>query len=342
MKIKFEALKEQAKVSRPIKAFTVSSQRADLSFKTNQSVDGVPSQYTCNACPQGASNKILVIEQLKDQVQSRGNTIHELRERISRLIKKHSDADPIHDLKAVDSQNKELHVKVNSLYDLNERWRAKNEKVKRHYKELYDSIKITRAPHNRNNKEVHQDYLKHLKESVATLCQIVEEQNDVVERQNHTLVEAVQTMLIFSKALMFLWAKAVAATCYTQNRSFIYTRHNKTPYELVHDKKPDLTFFRVFAPYVPPTNKDLKILFQQMFDEYLEPPRVERPVSPAPAVPVLLNTAAKSTIMEENPLAPIDNDPFVNMFALEPSSKALLSRDVSSAASTYVTKTHYH
>nr|GEX16488.1 copia protein [Tanacetum cinerariifolium] len=45
------------------------------------------------------------------------------------------------------------------------------------------------------------------------------------------------------------------------------------------------------APYVPPTNKDLEILFQSMFDEYLEPPRVERPVSPASAVPVPVNSA---------------------------------------------------
>nr|GEZ41404.1 hypothetical protein [Tanacetum cinerariifolium] len=78
-------------------------------------------------------------------IQSRGNTIRELREKISRLTKKHSVAVPIHDLKALDSQNKELHAKVNALHDLNEHWRAKNEKVKRHYKELYDSIKITRA-----------------------------------------------------------------------------------------------------------------------------------------------------------------------------------------------------
>ncbi|GKG38113.1 hypothetical protein Tco_0457336, partial [Tanacetum coccineum] len=35
------------------------------------------------------------------------------------------------------------------------------------------------------------------------------------------------------------------------------------------------------SPYIPPTNKELEILFQLMFDEYLEPPRVERPVSPA-------------------------------------------------------------
>ncbi|GJY67707.1 putative ribonuclease H-like domain-containing protein [Tanacetum coccineum] len=54
------------------------------------------------------------------------------------------------------------------------------------------------------------------------------QQNGIVERQNLTLVEAARTMLIFSKALMFLWAEAVAIACYTQNKSLIHTRHNKT------------------------------------------------------------------------------------------------------------------
>ncbi|GJW14887.1 retrovirus-related pol polyprotein from transposon TNT 1-94 [Tanacetum coccineum] len=80
------------------------------------------------------------------------------------------------------------------------------------------------------------------------------QQNGVVERWNRTLVEAARTMLIFSKAPMFLWAEVVATACYTQNRSLIHTRHCKTPYELVHDKKPDLTFFRVFGALCYPTN----------------------------------------------------------------------------------------
>ncbi|GJR27770.1 hypothetical protein Tco_1104002 [Tanacetum coccineum] len=101
------------------------------------------------------------------------------------------------------------------------------------------------------------------------------------------------------------------------------------------------------APYVPPTNKELEILFQPMFDEYLEPPHVKRPVYPAPAVPVPVNlagtpssttikqdapslshspsssalqspgsqqgVAAGSTIIEDNPFAPVDNDPFNKM-----------------------------
>nr|GFA37404.1 retrovirus-related Pol polyprotein from transposon TNT 1-94 [Tanacetum cinerariifolium] len=80
------------------------------------------------------------------------------------------------------------------------------------------------------------------------------QQNGVVERRNRTLVEAARTMLIFSKAPMFLWAEVVATACDTQNRSLIYTRHHKTPYELVHNKKPDLIFFRVFGALCYPTN----------------------------------------------------------------------------------------
>ncbi|GJR88517.1 retrovirus-related pol polyprotein from transposon TNT 1-94 [Tanacetum coccineum] len=67
-------------------------------------------------------------------------------------------------------------------------------------------------------------------------------------------MEAVHTMLIFSKAPLFLWAEAINTACYTQNRSLIRLRYNKTPYELMHDKKPDLSFFHVFGSLCYPTN----------------------------------------------------------------------------------------
>ncbi|GJU18860.1 retrovirus-related pol polyprotein from transposon TNT 1-94 [Tanacetum coccineum] len=204
----------------------------------------------------------------------------------------------------------------------------------------------------------------------------IPKQNGIVERRNRTLVKAARTMLIFSKAPMFLWAEAVATACYTQNRSLIHTRHDKTPYELVHDKKPDLTVFSVFDALLPPTNKELEILFQPMFDEYLEHPHAERPVSPAPAVSVPVNStgtpssttidqdapspshspsssalqslslhqgvAVESTLMEDNPFAPVDNNPFINVFAPEPSSEASSSGDLSSAESPYVSQTLHH
>ncbi|GJT08963.1 putative ribonuclease H-like domain-containing protein [Tanacetum coccineum] len=80
------------------------------------------------------------------------------------------------------------------------------------------------------------------------------QQNGVVERRNHTLIEAARTMLIYAKAPLFLWAEAVATACYTQNRSIVRLRHGKTPYELLHDKPPDLSFFHVFGALCYPTN----------------------------------------------------------------------------------------
>nr|GEW85789.1 hypothetical protein [Tanacetum cinerariifolium] len=49
-------------------------------------------------------------------------------------------------------------------------------------------------------------------------------------------------------------AEAINTACYTQNRSLIRLRYNKTPYELMHDKKPDLSFFHVLGSLCYPTN----------------------------------------------------------------------------------------
>ncbi|GJW86664.1 retrovirus-related pol polyprotein from transposon TNT 1-94 [Tanacetum coccineum] len=80
------------------------------------------------------------------------------------------------------------------------------------------------------------------------------QQNGVVERRNRTLVETTRTMLIFYKAPLFLWAEAINTACYTQNCSLIRLRYSKTPYELMQDKKPDLSFFYVFGSLFYPTN----------------------------------------------------------------------------------------
>ncbi|GJW03351.1 hypothetical protein Tco_1562207 [Tanacetum coccineum] len=52
-------------------------------------------------------------------------------------------------------------------------------------------------------------------------------------------------MLIFSCALLFLWAEAIATACYTQNRSVIHHRFNKTPYDLLNGRKLDISFLHV-------------------------------------------------------------------------------------------------
>ncbi|GJU43836.1 retrovirus-related pol polyprotein from transposon TNT 1-94 [Tanacetum coccineum] len=162
---------------------------------------------------------------MKASIQGKDNAIKKLRTQISQLKETRSEADHTLDFRTLDFQITQLTEKVTVLQEQNELFRAENEKVKQHYKELYDSIKITRAkhieqttalltenenlkaqihenlkcntmesvkprvlapgryaidvepipPHNRNNREVHLHYLKHLKESVETLREIVEE-----------------------------------------------------------------------------------------------------------------------------------------------------------------------
>ncbi|GJX59012.1 retrovirus-related pol polyprotein from transposon TNT 1-94, partial [Tanacetum coccineum] len=73
------------------------------------------------------------------------------------------------------------------------------------------------------------------------------QQNGVVERRNRTLVEAARTMLTFANLSLFLWAEAIATTFFTQNRSIIHKRFDKTPYELINKRKPNIKFFHVFG-----------------------------------------------------------------------------------------------
>nr|GEY00127.1 retrovirus-related Pol polyprotein from transposon TNT 1-94 [Tanacetum cinerariifolium] len=80
------------------------------------------------------------------------------------------------------------------------------------------------------------------------------QQNGVVERHNRTLVEAARTMLIFSRAPLFLWAEVIATACFTQNHSIIHRRFNKTPYELINGRKPDISFLHVFGALCYPKN----------------------------------------------------------------------------------------
>nr|GEW97475.1 retrovirus-related Pol polyprotein from transposon TNT 1-94 [Tanacetum cinerariifolium] len=73
------------------------------------------------------------------------------------------------------------------------------------------------------------------------------EQNGVVERRNCTLVEAARTMLSATKVPLFFWAEAIATTCFTQNRSLVIPRHEKTPYHIINDRKPSVKFFYNFS-----------------------------------------------------------------------------------------------
>nr|KAJ0186845.1 hypothetical protein LSAT_V11C900480300 [Lactuca sativa] len=133
------------------------------------------------------------------------------------------------------------------------------------------------------------------------------QQNGVAERRNRTLIEAGRTLMIHAGLPMSFWAEAVNTACFTQNRSLIHRIHKKTPYEMLKDRKPDVSFFHVFGCICYILNqRDPRSKFEPKADkELLSCPFDEAPSAedktdssdPIIPVPCSLNqdTAATST-----------------------------------------------
>ncbi|GJU24018.1 putative ribonuclease H-like domain-containing protein [Tanacetum coccineum] len=153
-----------------------------------------------------------------------------------------------------------------------------------------------------------------------------------MELRNRTLVEATRTILFFSRAPLFLWAEAIATACYTQNRSIIHRRFNNTPYELINGRKMDISFLHVFGAlcypkndredigklgakgldltYAPstittqqPTERELDLLFEAMYDDYIggHPSAATRTAPAAQAPQVLQILTASTTTADTSP-----------------------------------------
>ncbi|GJZ92543.1 retrovirus-related pol polyprotein from transposon TNT 1-94 [Tanacetum coccineum] len=76
------------------------------------------------------------------------------------------------------------------------------------------------------------------------------EQIGIAERKNKTLIEAARTMLNGSILSKHFWTEAVRIACYTQNRSIIVKRHDKTPYEIFRERILYIIYFHLFGCHV--------------------------------------------------------------------------------------------
>ncbi|GJY55346.1 hypothetical protein Tco_0454461 [Tanacetum coccineum] len=156
LKIKAKVLKEKAKSTIPITAMMVyppntpamlvpkflpTKSQVQVSLKGKGVFEQTKTCYLTKVIPffktikehfEGIQKALIkevkemkeVFNQIEAELQGRGNTICDLKEKISRLKEKHTKADPVLDFKALNSQNKDLTEKVNALQDLNEHFRA--------------------------------------------------------------------------------------------------------------------------------------------------------------------------------------------------------------------------
>ncbi|GJT45706.1 hypothetical protein Tco_0954421 [Tanacetum coccineum] len=164
IKMKEEAFKKQTTASRPIKVLTVCKKRITPTGLTEgeRGFEQTKECYLTEVIPffktlkehfegiQKALTKKIkemkdIFEELEAEVdQNVVNRKHDEIERKNLLI---ANDNLIADCLTLDFQITQLTEKVTVLQEQNDLFRTENEKVKQHYKELYDSIKITCAKH---------------------------------------------------------------------------------------------------------------------------------------------------------------------------------------------------
>ena len=102
-------------------------------------------------------------------------------------------------------------------------------------------IKCLRSDH--GVEYMSEEFTKYLK-SKGTKCHMtvhdMPEHNEVTEQLNRTLAEHVQAMLHASSLLKSLWGEAMMHATWLKNCSSTHPLGNKTPYEVLYNKKPDL------------------------------------------------------------------------------------------------------
>ncbi|CAO2163650.1 unnamed protein product [Urochloa humidicola] len=73
------------------------------------------------------------------------------------------------------------------------------------------------------------------------------QQNGLVERKNRTLIDMARSMLSEYNVSHSFWAEAINTACHASNRLYCHRFLNKTPYELLIGRKPNISYFRVFG-----------------------------------------------------------------------------------------------
>nr|GEY69261.1 hypothetical protein [Tanacetum cinerariifolium] len=281
--------------------------------------DSLKFKELMNLCT-NLSNKVLDLEsEVLDIKSTYKENIKKLEGRVERLEEEnrgrkiaHIDVDVEINLEKVQAEAYNLdldhQVKVLSMIDVNDEEPAGVEEALNVQDALITTVEATKVvfevPKPRKKRGV---ILQDPEETTTTTIVTVQLKNDVVERQNRTLVEAARTMLIFSKAMMFLWVEAVSPA-------------TTVLVPVILAGTPSSTIIDQDAPSLSHSSSSLAL--QSLCSHH--------------------GVVAGYISIEDNPLAPIDNDPFVNVFASKPSSDASTSGDVISLESTHVTQPHHH
>jgi transposase InsO family protein len=67
--------------------------------------------------------------------------------------------------------------------------------------------------------------------------------NGFVERKNRTLIDMTRSILSEYNVSQSFWAEAINTPCYCSKRLYCHLLKEKTPYELLNGRKPNIAYF---------------------------------------------------------------------------------------------------
>ena len=106
------------------------------------------------------------------------------------------------------------------------------------------NAKLKRLQSDRGVEYISDEFDQYLKSKGTTRSLTVHntpEQNGVAERLNRTLVEHARTMHYTADLPKFLWTESIQHVVWLKNRTTTYQLEGKTPFEMLFNKKPDLS-----------------------------------------------------------------------------------------------------
>ncbi|GJR14835.1 hypothetical protein Tco_0797487 [Tanacetum coccineum] len=109
-----------------------------LEISIQQKEESFQSNKPCKNQDSPEFREFFEINELKAQLQAKNSTINNLKKQIKNVHEKSNEAKVKHDIDVIETINIELEHKVAKLL-------KENETLKKHYKDLYDSIKVTRT-----------------------------------------------------------------------------------------------------------------------------------------------------------------------------------------------------
>jgi hypothetical protein len=100
------------------------------------------------------------------------------------------------------------------------------------------------------------------------LAKCTPQSNDLIERKNRTLIDMAWSMLSEYNVSQSFWAEVINTACYYINRLYCHPLKEKTPYELLNGRKPNIVYFWVFGCKCYILKKDTRLSkFNKKCDE---------------------------------------------------------------------------